>query len=116
MPATKHTKALRRTLAGTALALVTACGPTYLAPAVSPELVRKSPAPQTRLERGYEVHMLKCAKCHAFENPADYGEDELEFDIMPEMARKSKLSDSDADAVLAYLLAARKMPVAELAD
>lgn len=113
MPRSIHFRSLRRIFVGAAIALLSACAPAYLAPPVNPELVRKSPAPQTRLESGHELYMQKCAKCHAFENPANYGEDELKFDIMPVMARKSKLSERDADAVLAYLLAARKMPAVD---
>ena len=102
---------LRRTLAGVAVGLlVFSCAPSFSAPPVSPQLVKTSPAPQSRLERGYQVHQAKCAKCHAFEDPADYGVEELTKEIMPVMARKSKLDAADADAVLAYLLAARKMP------
>ena len=55
-------------------------------------------------------HQAKCAKCHAFENPADYDADEWADEIMPKMAKKSKLSFADESAVLAYLLAARQMP------
>ena len=102
---------LRHSLAGVAVGLlVFSCAPSFSAPPVSPQLVKTSPAPQSRLERGYQVHQAKCAKCHAFENPADYGVEELTDEIMPVMARKSKLEPADADAVLAYLLAARKLP------
>ena len=90
-------------------AVVSACGPSYLAPPVTPQLVKLSPAPMNLLARGYEIHQTKCAKCHAFENPADYGIDDLKFEIMPEMARRSKLNSEDEKAVLAYLLAARSM-------
>ena len=102
---------LRHSLAGVAVGLlVFSCAPSFSAPPVSPQLVKTSPAPQSRLERGYQLHQAKCAKCHAFENPADYGVEELTDEIMPVMARKSKLEPADADAVLAYLLAARKLP------
>ena len=103
--------AVRHALAGAAVALlVFSCAPGYTAPPVSPQLVNTSPAPQSRLERGYQLHQAKCAKCHPFENPADYGVAELTDDIMPVMARKSKLEPADAQAVLAYLLAVRKVP------
>ncbi len=69
--------------------------------------------PVSELERGHALHQTKCAKCHGFENPADYEIDELTDDIMPEMARKAKLDMVGEKAVLAYLLAARKMPVQE---
>lgn len=89
------------------------CGPSYVAPPVTPQLVKISRAPSSELERGYTLHQAKCAKCHSFENPANYGIDELTHDVMPEMARKSKLDMAGEKAVLAYLLAARKLPPPE---
>jgi len=56
------------------------------------------------------VHQQKCAKCHGYENPADYDAEELIDEILPTMARKSKLSMADETAVTAYLLAARQIP------
>lgn len=104
---------IRHTLAGVAIALLPAsCGPGYLAPPVTPQLVRMSQSPASQLEHGFVVHKAKCAKCHPFENPANYSEEELSRDIMPTMARKSKLDAADHQAVLAYLLAARNMPAA----
>lgn len=100
-------------LAVSVIALLQAsCGPGYQVPAVTPQLVKIARAPQSRLERGYTVHQAKCAKCHSFENPADYGIDELKHEIMPKMARKAKLDMADQEAVLAYLLAARQIPPA----
>lgn len=102
---------IRHTLAGVAVALLPgSCEPGYIAPPVSGQLVKVSRSPASLLERGYIVHQAKCAECHPFENPADYKPDELRDDIMPTMARKSKLDTADAEAVLAYLLAARRMP------
>ncbi len=89
------------------------CGSSYKAPPITPQLAKISPAPVTELERGFFIHQAKCAKCHAFENPADYEVRELSQEIMPQMARKAKLADTDEKAVLAYLLAARKINLAE---
>ena len=101
----------RHALAGVAVVLLMfSCGPSYKAPAVTPQLVKVARAPVSRLERGYTIHQVKCAKCHPFENPVNYTVAELTDDIMPEMARKSKLTPADSEAVLAYLLAARKLP------
>ena len=101
----------RHAFAGVAVSLlVFSCAPGFTAPPVSPQLVKTSPAPQSRLERGYQVHQAKCAKCHPFENPTDYEVGELTLEIMPAMARKAKLEPADSEAVLAYLLAARKLP------
>ena len=106
--------ASRHIFAGVAaLLLVSSCGPSYRAPLVTGDLVRISRSPSALLERGYTVHQQKCAKCHPFENPAHYDEDELVEDIMPDMAHKSKLAAADEKAVLAYVLAVRKLPPPE---
>ena len=86
------------------------CGPGYQAPPVDTQLAKIARTSVSRLERGYVVHQAKCAKCHSFEDPADYEPAELRDEIMPEMARKSKLDMADQEAVLAYLLAARQLP------
>lgn len=90
--------------------LAESCSPVYTAPAVTAPLVKISSTPKTQLERGYSVHQAKCAKCHPFENPTAYEVDELTHEILPEMARKAKLAPADQQAVLAYLLAVRRIP------
>ena len=81
-----------------------------MAPPVTPELVRNSQAQPARLERGLRVYQENCAKCHSFENPAYYSTEKLANRIIPAMAKKSKLGPDDEQAVLIYLLAARKLP------
>ena len=104
-------RVIRHTLAGVAIAVLPgSCGPGYIAPPVGRQILKISPAPASVLERGYIVHQAKCAKCHPFENPANYPVDKLKREIMPTMARKSKLTPADEQAVLAYLLAAREIP------
>lgn len=101
----------RHLLAGVAIALFSSsCGPTYLAPPVTPQLAKLSPVPVSSLHRGYDIHQAKCAKCHSFQDPGRYDLDDLTSEIIPEMARKSKLEAADEKAVLNYLLAARKLP------
>ena len=102
---------LRRTLAGVASVLLPlSCGPAYIAPPVDKHLTGVSRSPVSLLERGYSIHQAKCAKCHPFENPANYSPEALTFDIMPVMARKSKIDQADKEAVTAYLLDARELP------
>lgn len=97
-----------------AFLLLGGCGMMgYQAPPVSPALTKHSRASSAVLERGFAVHQAKCAKCHPYENPANHTPDELRNDVMPVMARKSKLDAADEQAVLAYLLAAREMPPPE---
>lgn len=101
----------RRTIRAAAPALPLlffSCSPSYQTPPLSPSIIKASRAPVSQLERGYVVHQAKCAKCHGFENPADYSVAELTHDIIPEMAQKSKLNLADQNAVQAYLLAVRE--------
>ncbi len=94
-----------------ALLLPVGCGMMgYQAPVVSPAMKKYSKASSAVLERGCVVHQAKCAKCHPFEDPARYTPDELRNEVMPPMARKSKLDAADEQAVLEYLLAARQLP------
>ena len=112
----KVDRVVRHTLAGVAILLFPAsCGPGYQAPPVNAQLVKIAGIPVSQLERGHLIHQAKCAKCHPFEDPAQYSADDLTFDIMPTMARKSKIDVADEQAVLEYLLAARKMPRADAA-
>lgn len=109
-PQSASASILRHTLAGVAIVLLPgSCGPAYLAPPVTRQLVQVSSAPTSVLERGYIIHQEKCAKCHPFEDPAKYEVAELTHEIMPEMRRKSKIDSADEQAVLAYLIAARQL-------
>lgn len=105
----------RRVLMGAALVLLpTGCGMVgYQAPPVSPAMKKHSKVSTEVLQRGYVVHEAKCAKCHPFEDPKNYTREELINDVMPDMARKSKLDAADETAVLEYLLAARELPAPE---
>lgn len=102
----------RHAVIGVAALLVpVACSVTgYQAPPVSPAMMSHSRATAAVLGRGFSVHQAKCGKCHPLEDPANYSPEELRYDVMPTMARKSKLDAADAQAVLEYLLAARQVP------
>ena len=89
--------------------LIVSCGPSYVAPPVTPQLAKLSRSSGSQLDRGYRIHQAKCAKCHAFEDPAKFDADELADDVLPEMAQKAKLDAADEKAVLEYLLAARQL-------
>lgn len=100
----------RHTLAGVAVAMaVASCAQSWNAPPVGAPLVSASQAPRSELQRGYEIHQANCARCHPFEDPANHDVTDLKEDIMPMMARKANLDRADKEAVLAYLLAARKV-------
>jgi mono/diheme cytochrome c family protein len=62
-----------------------------------------------RLEAGRSIYTdrEKCARCHRPKPVADHNAEEWTNLILPKMARKAKLSSSEFDEVLAYVLAAR---------
>jgi mono/diheme cytochrome c family protein len=62
-----------------------------------------------RLEAGRSIYTdrEKCARCHKPKPVADHNAEEWANSILPKMARKAKLSSSEYDEVLAYVLAAR---------
>lgn len=91
--------------------LVVAGCASYVAPPVTSAFRSHSGADLALLQRGYVVHEAKCSKCHPFEDPRNYAEDELRGEIMPLMVRKSKLDEADGRAVTEYLLAARRIPL-----
>jgi hypothetical protein len=109
--ASQRTRLFPFVLAGAMISwLLPSCSPSYQAPPVDSALIKISQSPVSQLQRGYIVHQAKCAKCHAFEDPANYEIAELTDEIMPDMAKKSKLDLADQQAVLAYLLVARNVP------
>jgi hypothetical protein len=89
--------------------IIAACGMVYTPPRPTSVMLDVSVSQAAELDRGYLLHQQNCAKCHAFENPAKYTPEDLAQRIMPMMARKAKLSPVDEQAVLKYLLAARKI-------
>jgi mono/diheme cytochrome c family protein len=62
-----------------------------------------------RLEAGRTIYTdrEKCARCHKPKPVADHNAEEWTNSILPKMAKKAKLSSSEYDEVLAYVLAAR---------
>ncbi|MFM7180978.1 MAG: hypothetical protein ACKO2G_05885 [Verrucomicrobiales bacterium] len=65
-------------------------------------------AATTQLERGRELYITACAKCHSPEPVLDYTESEWLGKILPEMCRLTKLDSADSDAVRAYVLAVHR--------
>lgn len=99
-------RANRYLLAGVAvIVLPVACSPGYFPP---PAPVAASGASQAQLAMGHDLHRQQCAACHAYVDPAMHSAADLKQDIMPRMAAKAKLTASEQQAVLAYLLAVRK--------
>lgn len=77
-------------------------------PNPSPEMAKKSGTPLEKLQRGHVVYMLYCAQCHAYPLPEDL--DAAEFtDTVPKMTDHAGLGADESSAVLAYILAVKKM-------
>ena len=77
-------------------------------PNPSPEMVRVSGTSMDTLEKGHVIYMLKCGECHNYMIPKHLFVDEWE-DAMPKMIRHAGLQSEDEKAVLAYVLAVKKM-------
>lgn len=101
--------ALRRTflLAGS-LSLGGCAGLTNVAPPVTPAMIAAGggAAPAT-LEAGRRVFTMQCTACHRADPVAKYGFDEWRG-IVADMKERTKLSDGQEAALLAYLRAAPK--------
>lgn len=100
------------------LALV-ACGPAFVPPAVSPELVDIGRAQwpdttQESLQRGHDTFVASCGKggfCHRLRDPHNYPAAELP-NILDRMAKKADLNDAQKVDVLRFVLALEKVPPA----
>jgi len=57
--------------------------------------------------RGEYLYNRRCILCHAAHSPGRFSDAEW-IDIMEDMAREAKLSASDKNAVIAYVLAANQ--------
>lgn len=62
---------------------------------------------QEQLEQGRKLYVGRCIECHTLPNISYYSDKEWPR-IINWMGHKSHLSDQEREAVLAYILAARK--------
>ena len=77
-------------------------------PNPSPEMAQKSSVSLDKLQQGHSVYMLRCAECHQYPLPNQLEEAEF-IDTIPDMVRHSGISKTEGDAVLAYILAVKKL-------
>lgn len=77
-------------------------------PNPSPAMAKASGTPLDQLQHGHSTYMLQCGQCHEYMIPKNLFEDEWE-DAMPKMIKHAGLQSSDEDAVLAYVLAVKKL-------
>jgi len=57
------------------------------------------------IDKGYTLFIANCSGCHSLPRPSAYSDSTWAV-VFPEMREKSKLSDHDADLVLAYISSA----------
>lgn len=57
--------------------------------------------------QGKTLTETNCIKCHRMKDPARFTEEQLNK-IIPNMAKKAKISDADKDLVLKYYIASGK--------
>jgi cytochrome c5 len=78
----------------------------HLAPPVDQIVV--DPSNVAQYQRGREIYVGRCAKCHAVKPVNAYAAEDWASRIMPKMAKKAKLTPEEKETVLAYVLAARE--------
>jgi mono/diheme cytochrome c family protein len=77
-------------------------------PNPSTDMAKKSGTSLEKLQRGHSVYMLTCAQCHAYPLPEDL--DDAEFtETVPKMVKHAGLDNEEGSAVLAYILAVKKL-------
>lgn len=88
-----------------------------MAPPVGPEFSRieRSGVPLAFLERGREVYLSDCTRCHSVEPIDRYSIDRWRA-IIERMGPQSKLDDSRTAALQAYVLAAHTVLALEAAN
>ena len=57
------------------------------------------------VDRGYTLYVANCSGCHSLYHPSEYSDSAWAV-VFPEMREKAKLSNGDADLVLAYISSA----------
>lgn len=92
-----------------AAAVLAGCAMPNLAPPVSPAMSARAGRPASILEQGRRLYTGRCATCHTIDPVGKHSA--LRWSgIIAEMADEAKLTPTEKDAVLAYILAAREAP------
>jgi hypothetical protein len=71
-----------------------------------PDVAIRAGLPETEAQQARKLYVLKCAKCHAFYDPAQYTETEWST-WMSKMSRKAHLTREETEALDKYLRAFR---------
>jgi hypothetical protein len=92
-----------------ACAAVVGCVAAGAPPAVAgpvAEAAARLELPLDAVQRGHDLFVVKCVRCHSAPAPGAYSEEEWGR-ILPRMARRAKLDGAAESDVRAYVLAAR---------
>ncbi|MEN9991780.1 MAG: hypothetical protein RLZZ224_1482 [Verrucomicrobiota bacterium] len=87
---------------------VFSCAPevTDDAPAITPEMLRQSPASLASLEKGRALYLAHCGRCHAYMLPENIRHEDWHI-VVPGMAWNAGLSKSEETDLRSYILAVR---------
>jgi len=96
---------------GVSLLGLAVCGPAWVPPPVSPELVKRGQArfpdvTAEQLGRGREILVTRCTRCHRLPFPNAYSESKWPR-IVDRMGRKARLDAADKQILLRFMLANR---------
>lgn len=87
--------------------LVAGCaGGPVLPPEPTAAMAATSGTEIARLEKGHEVFLANCLRCHEAMMPADLSREDWHV-VVPGMSWNAGISEADEEALSAYILAAR---------
>jgi len=92
--------------------ILVACETANYAPRVTPTMTRstsraKQNVDVVKLERGRNLFVRRCIECHTLPSMWKYSRDDWPK-IVNDMSHRASLKPAERDAVIAYILAARK--------
>jgi mono/diheme cytochrome c family protein len=88
--------------------LIAGCGPGgQLPPAPTERMAVQAATPMATLERGHRVFLKHCGRCHGYEMPDEVSGPDWHV-VVPGMAWNAGISEADEEAVLRYVMAARR--------
>lgn len=99
------------------LGLFTACAPPLTegyGPMPDAQMAKRSGSKLEQLQEGYVVYQKQCRQCHPYPMlPHEVSAGDWHV-VVPGMAWNAGIDKAEEEAVLEYLLAARKMPAPKM--
>src|SRR5262245_29057901 len=89
---------------------VSGCVPVErMAPPVDAKMVQTDTSPSIdTLQRGRSIYINQCARCHTVRRVDNYSMPDWDKEILPDMAKRSKLTSTQRDDLRAYIAAAHQ--------